>query len=128
MKQLLEKKRMIVRSNLTLLQEEPYRRFIVIFKKQNVEIVTSLPDYLEAKSDRQRGAGVFQKVVEIMRELNVCGYGMSGTHLFINIVHLLSRLKIGTMKKPNIGIATKKMKINFIYNQREDPIALDIEP
>ncbi len=81
------KKRMIVRSNLTLLQDEPYRRFIDIFKKQNVEIVTSLPDFVEARSDRQRGTGVFRKVIEVMRELNACGYGMSGTNLFINIVH-----------------------------------------
>jgi radical SAM/Cys-rich protein len=80
-------RRLIVRSNLTLLLEEPYRRFMDIFARNKVEIVTSLPDYLETKSDRQRGTGVFGKVIEAMRELNSRGYGMKGSDLLIDIVH-----------------------------------------
>jgi radical SAM/Cys-rich protein len=80
-------RRLIVRSNLTLLLEEPYRHFIDVFAQNKVEIVTSLPDYLETKSDRQRGAGVFGKVVEVMRELNLRGYGMKNSGLYIDIVH-----------------------------------------
>ena len=80
-------RRLIVRSNLTLLLEEPYRHFIDVFTQNKVEIVTSLPDYLETKSDRQRGAGVFGKVVEVMRELNLRGYGMKNSGLYIDIVH-----------------------------------------
>jgi len=80
-------RRLIVRSNLTLLLEEPYRHFIDVFTQNKVEIVTSLPDYLETKSDRQRGAGVFGKVVEAMRELNLRGYGMKNSGLYIDIVH-----------------------------------------
>ena len=80
-------RRLIVRSNLTLLLEEPYRHFIDVFAQNRVEIVTSLPDYLETKSDRQRGTGVFAKVVEAMRELNLRGYGMKGSGLLIDIVH-----------------------------------------
>lgn len=80
-------RRFIVRSNLTLLLEQPYRHFIDIFEKNKIEIVTSLPDYLEAKSDRQRGAGVFRKVIEAMRELNRLGYGVEGSSLVLDIVH-----------------------------------------
>ena len=80
-------RRLIVRSNLTLLLQEPYRHFIDVFTQNKVEIVTSLPDYLETKSDRQRGAGVFRKVVEAMRELNLRGYGMKNSGLYIDIVH-----------------------------------------
>ncbi len=80
-------RRLIVRSNLTLLIEEPYRHFMDVFAQNKVEIVTSLPDYLETKSDRQRGTGVFAKVVEAMRELNLRGYGMKGSDLLIDIVH-----------------------------------------
>ena len=80
-------RRLIVRSNLTLLLEEPYRHFMDVFAQNKVEIVTSLPDYLETKSDRQRGAGVFAKVVEAIRELNSRGYGMKGSGLLIDIVH-----------------------------------------
>jgi radical SAM/Cys-rich protein len=80
-------RRLIVRSNLTLLLEEPYRHFIDVFAQNKVEIVTSLPDYLETKSDRQRGKGVFGKVIGALRELNSRGYGMKDSGLLIDIVH-----------------------------------------
>jgi radical SAM/Cys-rich protein len=83
----LLQRRLIVRSNLTLLLEEPYRRFFAGFEKNKVEIVTSLPDYLEAKSDRQRGRGSFAKVIAALRELNSRGYGMPESDLRIDIVH-----------------------------------------
>lgn len=66
-------RRLIVRSNLTLLAEKPYRHFMNVFVQNKVEIVTSLPDYLETKSDRQRGAGVFGRIIEALRELNLRG-------------------------------------------------------
>jgi radical SAM/Cys-rich protein len=80
-------RRLIVRSNLTLLLEEPYRHFMDVFAQNKVEIVTSLPDYLETKSDRQRGAGVFGKVIKALRKLNSHGYGMKDSGLRIDIVH-----------------------------------------
>jgi radical SAM/Cys-rich protein len=58
-----------------------------VFAQNKVEIVTSLPDYLETKSDRQRGAGVFGKVIDSLRVLNSLGYGMKGSGLLIDIVH-----------------------------------------
>ncbi len=80
-------RRLIVRSNLTLLVEEPYRRLMDAFVRAKVEIVTSLPDYQEARSDRQRGEGVFRRVIEALRELNSLGYGREGSGLYVNIVH-----------------------------------------
>jgi radical SAM/Cys-rich protein len=80
-------RRFIVRSNLTLLLKEPYDHFMDVFLQNNIEIVTSLPDYLETKSDRQRGVGVFGKVIEALRKLNSRGYGMAGSGLRIDIVH-----------------------------------------
>lgn len=80
-------RRFIVRSNLTLLTEEPYRHFMDVFAENKIEIVTSLPDTLAAKSDRQRGAGAFCKIIAAMRELNLRGYGMPGSDLMIDIVH-----------------------------------------
>ncbi len=80
-------RRLIVRSNLTLLLDEPYRHFLDVFKQNKVEIVTSLPDYMEAKTDRQRGAGVFQKVIMALKELNDRGYGKAESGLCIDIVH-----------------------------------------
>lgn len=81
------KRRLIVRSNLTLLGEEPYHHLMDVFVQNKVEIVTSLPDYVETKADRQRGAGVFKRVIAAMRELNSRGYGMTDSGLCIDIVH-----------------------------------------
>lgn len=83
----LLKRRLIVRSNLTLLLDAPYRHLMDVFVHNKVEIVTSLPDALAAKSDRQRGAGVFQKIIDSLRELNLRGYGMAESGLCIDIVH-----------------------------------------
>jgi radical SAM/Cys-rich protein len=80
-------RRLIVRSNLTLLLEKSYRHFMDVFAQNKVEIVTSLPDYLEEKSDRQRGAGVYSKVIAALRELNSRGYGMKDSGLLIDIIH-----------------------------------------
>ncbi|PKN18736.1 MAG: radical SAM protein [Deltaproteobacteria bacterium HGW-Deltaproteobacteria-6] len=80
-------RRLIVRSNLTLLLDAPYRHFMDVFTQNKVEIVTSLPDYMEVKSDRQRGAGVFSRVIESLHELNLRGYGVAGSGMFIDIVH-----------------------------------------
>jgi len=80
-------RRLLVRSNLTLLLDEPYRHLIDVFTENKVEIVTSLPDYLESKSDRQRGAGVFRKVIDALRELNLRGYGRPESALRLDIVH-----------------------------------------
>lgn len=80
-------RRLIVRSNLTLLLDEPYCHFLDNFEKNKVEIVTSLPDYLEVRSDRQRGQGSFRKVIATLQELNSRGYGMQGSGLLLDIVH-----------------------------------------
>ena len=80
-------RRVIIRSNLTLLLEKPYLHFTDLFAENKIEIVTSLPDYMESRSDRQRGAGVFSKVISSIRELNKRGYGIQGSGLCLDIVH-----------------------------------------
>lgn len=80
-------KRLIVRSNLVILLEAEYSGFIDIFAENRVEIVTSLPDYHEDRTDRQRGAGVFTRIIQAMRLLNKKGYGQEGSGLVIDIVH-----------------------------------------
>ncbi|MFQ5670495.1 MAG: arsenosugar biosynthesis radical SAM (seleno)protein ArsS [Acidobacteriota bacterium] len=52
-----------------------------------VEVVASLPYYLEDETDRQRGEGVFQKSIEALRLLNDLGYGKEGTGLILNLVY-----------------------------------------
>jgi len=80
-------KRFIVRSNLSILMSSKFCHFIDLFVKHGVEVVASLPDFEEAKSDRQRGKGSFRQIIKVMRLLNEKGYGKEGTGLLLNLVH-----------------------------------------
>ena len=81
------KKRIIVRSNLVILLEEHYSRFIDIYAKHNAEIVGSLPDYCRERSDRQRGLRSFERSIEALSKLNAKGYGIEGTGLVLDLMH-----------------------------------------
>lgn len=80
-------RRMLVRSNLAILLEERYRNFIDIYTQNKVEIITSLPDYQSLRTDRQRGQGVFQAVISVMRDLNQKGYARPDSQLLLHLVY-----------------------------------------
>ncbi len=80
-------KRLIVRTNLVILLEDEYESFIDVYSDNNVEIVASLPDFRAAKTDKQRGAGVYNKEIEVLKLLNERGYGHSGSKRILDLVH-----------------------------------------
>jgi radical SAM/Cys-rich protein len=80
-------KRLIVRSNLVILLEDAYAGFIDMYAKNSVEVVTSLPDYHDDRTDRQRGSGVFFRIIQAMRMLNQKDYGIEESELVLDIVH-----------------------------------------
>ena len=80
-------KRLIVRSNLMILHDNAYASYIELYRRNNVEIVGSLPDPHGAKTDRQRGAGVFAREIEVIKLLNERGYGRDGSNLVLDLVH-----------------------------------------
>src|SRR6266496_352865 len=57
----------------------PSFRYLV--REQAVEVVSSLPYFLEDRTDAQRGHGVFQKSVIALRRLNAAGYGKETSEL-----------------------------------------------
>ncbi len=67
--------RVMTRTNLTILLEQGYEDLPSFFAENEVEVVASLPYYMEEMTDRQRGAGVFAKSVEALKRLNAAGYG-----------------------------------------------------
>ncbi len=67
--------RLIVRSNLTVLLEEPYSKYIDLFSQKGVELIGSLPSCIKDASDRQRGRGSFDRTIEAIKVLNQRGYG-----------------------------------------------------
>lgn len=80
-------RRLMLRSNLIILDDPDFRHFIDCYVENNVEVVTSLPHFQASTTDRQRGEGVFSKVVAMMRQLNDRGYAKPGTGLLLHLVH-----------------------------------------
>jgi radical SAM/Cys-rich protein len=63
------------RCNLTILFEPGQDDLAAFLAQHEVEIVASLPCYLEDNVDRQRGQGVFDKSIRALQALNALGYG-----------------------------------------------------
>ena len=66
----------IDRCNLTILNEDGMEDLPSFFVKHKIEIIASLPCYIKKNVDRQRGKGVFDESIKILRLLNDIGYGM----------------------------------------------------
>jgi radical SAM/Cys-rich protein len=68
----------IDRCNLTVLELASQQDLAGFLADHQVELVCSLPHYRAPNTDRQRGAGVYEKSIAALRRLNALGYG-SGT-------------------------------------------------
>ena len=77
-------KHVIDRCNLTILQEPGQGDLAAFLAAQKVEIVASLPCYTLELVERQRGAGVYERSIAGLRELNRVGYG---TELPLHLVY-----------------------------------------
>jgi radical SAM/Cys-rich protein len=80
-------RRLIVRSNLAILVEPSFGRFLDLYASLGVEVVASVPDLDRARLERQRGLRVFDKLLEALRQLNARGYGHAGSGLVLGLVH-----------------------------------------
>ena len=54
---------------------------------EQVEVVASMPCYLEDNVDRQRGKGVFDASIRGLQQLNALGYGATARGLVLNLVY-----------------------------------------
>jgi radical SAM/Cys-rich protein len=79
--------RVIDRCNLTILNEPGQGDLADFLAVNGVEIVASLPCYLEENVDRQRGAGVFESSLAGLRKLNALGYGLPDSGRILNLVY-----------------------------------------
>jgi radical SAM/Cys-rich protein len=79
--------RVIDRCNLTILEEPGHEDLAAFLAAEQVEIVASLPCYLEDNVDRQRGKGVYARSLRALRRLNSLGYGVDGSGLVLNLVY-----------------------------------------
>jgi radical SAM/Cys-rich protein len=78
--------RLVIRSNLSALEERNRGELIGRLKDHRVVIVASFPSYNEAQADSQGGKGIFQTSVNTLRKINAMGYGQDGTGLELDLV------------------------------------------
>ncbi len=77
--------RVQLRTNLTILLEPQYKDLSLLYKQLGIELVASLPCYLEEEVRLQRGEGVFEKSIRALQLLNDIGYGIQ-QHLPLTLV------------------------------------------
>jgi radical SAM/Cys-rich protein len=76
--------RRLLRSNLAIMAEPGWEWLPEFCRSHELVIIGSLPCYLEENVDRQRGSGVYQKSIQVLKQLNALGYG---TDLELNLVY-----------------------------------------
>ncbi|MGD2081406.1 MAG: arsenosugar biosynthesis radical SAM protein ArsS [Chromatiales bacterium] len=74
------------RCNLTILDEPGQEDLAGFLAANRVEVVASLPCYLEENVDAQRGKGVFDGSIRGLQRLNDLGYGVDGD-LVLSLVY-----------------------------------------
>lgn len=77
----------IDRSNLTVFFSDGKEHIPGFLRDHKVEVIASLPYYLEQNVDAQRGRGVFEASIRALRLLNELGYGIEDSGLVLNLVY-----------------------------------------
>ncbi|NEX18996.1 radical SAM/Cys-rich domain protein [Thiorhodococcus mannitoliphagus] len=75
------------RCNLSILSESGQEDLAAFLAEHGVEVVASLPSYLEENVDAQRGKGVFERSLTGLRSLNDLGYGHDEDGLVLSLVY-----------------------------------------
>lgn len=79
-------RRLMFRSNLVALQSCAGSGLVERLASLGVVIFASFPSINAGQADAQRGNGVFDTSVEMLRRLNENGYGVAGSGLELNLV------------------------------------------
>ncbi len=80
-------KSVTVRTNLTIFFEQGLEFYPEWYRKQSVDLIASLPYYLEDSVDRVRGIGTYKKSIEALKILNGLGYGIDSTGPSLSLVY-----------------------------------------
>ncbi len=80
-------KRVISRTNLTVFFEPGMEDLPAFYRDLGVELIASLPCYLEENITAIRGAGAFQKSIEALRRLNDFGFGSESGERQLSLVY-----------------------------------------
>ncbi len=77
--------RIMLRSNLSALKEN-MNRLMDVLTSHRVVIVASFPSLNLSQTDAQRGEGIFDESIAMLKSLNAQGYGRDGAGLELNLV------------------------------------------
>jgi len=77
----------IDRCNLTILDEPDQTDLAEFLTDNKVEVVASLPCYIEDNVNKQRGKDVFIKSIHGLIKLNKLGYAQPGSNLILNLMY-----------------------------------------
>jgi radical SAM/Cys-rich protein len=78
--------KVIDRCNLTILEQPGHEDLAEFLAGERVEVVASMPCYLQDNVERQRGKGVFGGSIRGLKRLNALGYGRESA-LTLNLVY-----------------------------------------
>lgn len=78
--------RLLLRTNLTALDAPGGRALLDLCIARKVTLVASLPSTDPFRVDFQRGAGVAEASIAVLRRLNAAGYGVEGSGLVLDLV------------------------------------------
>ena len=78
--------KIILRSNLSAMDNKRNGKLIHFLKNHSVAIVASLPSLNKSQFESQRGKGIFEKSIHGIKRLNEIGYGQAGSGLELNLV------------------------------------------
>jgi radical SAM/Cys-rich protein len=78
--------KLVLRTNLVLLLHDRYSALLDLCRELKVVLVASFPSTNANQADSQRGKGVWQDSIEMLKRLNASGYGLPGTGLELNLV------------------------------------------
>ncbi len=79
--------KVIDRCNLTILNEDGYEDMPEFLAQHAVEVVASMPCYLEENVNAQRGDGVYHSSIKALKKLNSLGYGHPESSLQLNLAY-----------------------------------------
>ena len=103
-------KQVIDRCNLTILLANGFTDLPEFLAEHQVNIVASLPCYLEENCDAQRGSGVFIKSIAAIRRLNEIGYAQQSSNLHLDLVY----------NPTGLGLPPEQQKLEATYKSELD--------
>jgi len=78
--------RLMLRTNLSAVSGAACESFLALCVSHRVVLVASFPSTDPSQADAQRGAGVTEAAIAVLKKLNAAGYGVEGTGLELDLV------------------------------------------